>query len=245
MTRILRGSGALVALGITIVVLHGMARFDLRGPTGFSSDELSMWFDDPTLVIATILRWLALFLAYYLAAIIVALTLFGKRVEDGPFGRLVPSWVASTAGVLLGITAVGAPLAVHMTSHDGPSSAPAAAAQPLALHELDAPLTLDQVAPGDGHPDVAAQAQGVVEHGVTAAADPDSRWTVRSGDSFWSIAEETVLDERGGGTARTISDEDIAEYWRILIAANHDRLIEPGNPDLILPGQELTLPPVP
>lgn len=244
MMRVLRGSGALLALAATIAVLHLMARFDLRGPTGLSGEELSAWFDEPTLVIATILRWLALFLAYYLAAIILALTVFSERVEDGPLGRLVPSWVASTAGVLLGITAVGVPLAAHMTSSNAPGSA-AAPDAPLALHQVDEPLTLEPIAPGDGHPDVTAAVRGT----AVTAPDRDSLWEVRSGDSFWSIAEETLIDERrsefDGGSASEITDEEIAGYWRILIAANEDRLIEPGNPDLILPGQELILPPVP
>jgi|GEM_PF-5995341 len=189
--RVLRGSGALLALAATIAVLHLMARFDLRGPTGLSSEELSAWFDEPTLVVATILRWLALLLAYYLAAIILALTVFAERIEDGPLGRLVPSWVASTAGVLLGITAVGVPLAAHMTSSNAPGSA-AASDAPLALHQVDEPLTLEPIAHGDGHPDVTAAVRGT----AVTSPDRDSLWEVRSGDSFWSIAEETLIDER-------------------------------------------------
>jgi nucleoid-associated protein YgaU len=35
----------------------------------------------------------------------------------------------------------------------------------------------------------------------------------------------------------------VGRYWRRLIDANRDRLVDPGNPDLLLPGQELVLPP--
>ena len=41
-----------------------------------------------------------------------------------------------------------------------------------------------------------------------------------------------------------MTDETIAAYWRVVIEANLDRLVEPGNPDLIMPGQEIVLPPI-
>jgi nucleoid-associated protein YgaU len=34
----------------------------------------------------------------------------------------------------------------------------------------------------------------------------------------------------------------VADYWLRLVAANRDRLIRPGDPDLIQPGQTLLLP---
>lgn len=56
--------------------------------------------------------------------------------------------------------------------------------------------------------------------------------------SFWSIAEAVLT-----GEGRSTADRDVARYWRTLIDANLDRLVAPGNPDLLLPGQELVLPP--
>jgi hypothetical protein len=53
---------------------------------------------------------------------------------------------------------------------------------------------------------------------------------VRPGDSFWSIAEDHA--------DRT----DVAAYWRDLIAANRDRLVDRSNPDLLYPAQVLRLP---
>lgn len=62
---------------------------------------------------------------------------------------------------------------------------------------------------------------------------------VVAGESFWSIAVH-VLD-----TAGVEHDERVvATYWRVLVAANEDRLVLPGEPDLIFPGQELVLPPL-
>lgn len=63
---------------------------------------------------------------------------------------------------------------------------------------------------------------------------------VRSGESLWRIAShrlQVVFD-------RPPTDAEIVPYWRELIAVNRDRLPDRDDPDLILPGQELLLPPV-
>jgi len=59
-------------------------------------------------------------------------------------------------------------------------------------------------------------------------------WVVEAGDSFWSIAEDVV----GSGDERAVR-----RYWRALIEANRSRLADPGNHDLLIPGQELILVP--
>jgi nucleoid-associated protein YgaU len=71
---------------------------------------------------------------------------------------------------------------------------------------------------------------------VDAAAAPVS-WTVEAGDSFWSIAAETVAP---AGDAR--DDRRVIGYWRRLVEVNRGRLLDPGNPDMLVPGQELVLP---
>lgn len=64
---------------------------------------------------------------------------------------------------------------------------------------------------------------------------------VEPGMSFWSIAEG-VLAEAGAAGAPA-SDRALHRYWQALIEANRDRLVVPGNADLLLPGQSLVLPP--
>ena len=64
-----------------------------------------------------------------------------------------------------------------------------------------------------------------------SAPSDDEIWVVESGDSFWSIAEDMV-----GVGASTDA------YWHRLIAANRDRLAVSDQPDLLFPGQVLTLP---
>ena len=63
---------------------------------------------------------------------------------------------------------------------------------------------------------------------------------VRSGESLWRIAEERLAQARG----RAAGDAGVVAYWRELIDVNRDRLVVADDPDLIVPGQELVLPPV-
>ena len=59
-------------------------------------------------------------------------------------------------------------------------------------------------------------------------ATPDA-WRVEPGDNLWSIATAVVADAIG----RPASTTEVADYWRGLIAANHDHV---ADPDLIHPG---------
>jgi hypothetical protein len=67
-------------------------------------------------------------------------------------------------------------------------------------------------------------------------------WVVEQGDSFWSVAAETLAD-RAGGTRDAPDDGEVERYWRVLVDANRSRMPDPTNPDLLIPGQELALPP--
>jgi hypothetical protein len=85
--------------------------------------------------------------------------------------------------------------------------------------------------------DVAPPAAGPAAPGATPApplpeVDP-TVWVVEQGDSFWSIAAQVA----GAG------DRATHRYWRWLVEANRARLADPGNPDLLVPGQRLVLPP--
>ncbi|TVR18752.1 MAG: LysM peptidoglycan-binding domain-containing protein [Nitriliruptor sp.] len=64
--------------------------------------------------------------------------------------------------------------------------------------------------------------------------------TVRTGESLWRIASAQLTQEHG----RSPSDAEVVPYWRELIERNRDRLPDRDDPDLILPGQVLLLPPV-
>lgn len=64
-----------------------------------------------------------------------------------------------------------------------------------------------------------------------------STWQVALGDHLWAIAAETLAD------AEVAHDDDaVLAYWIRLVDTNRDRLVDPDNPDLVYPGQELRLP---
>lgn len=73
------------------------------------------------------------------------------------------------------------------------------------------------------------------------APEPTGWWKVQPGEHLWSIAEAILAQAWG----RAPSDAELVPYWQQLIAANQSGLVDPGNPDLILPGQMLTVPPSP
>lgn len=96
--------------------------------------------------------------------------------------------------------------------------------------------------PGGGAPGGdAAVGTDATAAGAALANAPDQtvrELTVVTGDSFWSIAEREVSAQLG----RPATDAEITGWWADLLAANADRLVEPGNPNLLLPGQLIVTP---
>lgn len=118
-----------------------------------------------------------------------------------------------------------------------PPPSPTASPPERGAYEGTAPRSSSEDAPpadGAQPPAPAADAD------ASAAADADT-WAVAPGDHFWSIAER-VLAERWGRRPTTLETDG---YWRALVAANRTRLADRDNPDLLFPGQVLTLPPAP
>lgn len=71
------------------------------------------------------------------------------------------------------------------------------------------------------------------------AEDDMSTVVVAQGDNLWTISEDRLeIDLR-----RDAADTEVAPYWHEVIDANEDRFVQPGNADLIHPGQVLLLPP--
>ena len=78
------------------------------------------------------------------------------------------------------------------------------------------------------HPDSTRPDFSNVAGGTDASAGPQAdTYTVRPGDSLSRIAHRTYGHSR---------------HWRLIFDANRDQI---DNPDLIQPGQVLTLPPPP
>ena len=151
----------------------------------------------------------------------VSLVLAGIEAVASPgvaaFVRRVPRPRLARA-VALGL--VGA-VAVSVPAHAG-TTAPEPARDPL----VGLPLP-DRVVTGVRHQAVAPPTRLVARAPVRSVE-------VRAGDSLWSIAERTL----GPGA----TDAAVDAAWRAVAAAN-DRVLD--DPDLIFPGTELALPPLP
>lgn len=77
--------------------------------------------------------------------------------------------------------------------------------------------------------------------GNTDAQDPNPpAVTIRPGDHFWGLAERRLEAAWG----RPVTPEEVAPYWQQMVAANLDNLSS-GNPDVIFPGEEFSVPTVP
>lgn len=74
----------------------------------------------------------------------------------------------------------------------------------------------------------------VVERGTAVDDGVRRHHVVAPGEHFWSIAERVVAER-----ALTVP---VADYWRLLVEANRDRLVDRDDPSLLHPGHELVLP---
>lgn len=83
------------------------------------------------------------------------------------------------------------------------------------------------------------------EDGTGSAAAGDEAQaievTVAQGDSFWALAERELADAWG----RVPTDSEVAPYWQGYIDGNLDRLLPPGDPDVIYADQVFAPPTVP
>lgn len=121
----------------------------------------------------------------------------------------------------------GAPEPVRSTEADHPASRPV-----MRLLPPEAPGAAEVVPP--------SAPVLPIEHASPPAAAPvaGAEWQVRPGDHLWSVAA-TVLHEAWGAPA---NDDEVAPYWRRLVEANRAVLADPANPDLLYPGQVVTVP---
>jgi nucleoid-associated protein YgaU len=98
--------------------------------------------------------------------------------------------------------------------------------------------TPPQAAPPARPPTASPAQPAETSHPAPAAVET---WTIEAGDHLWAVAEETLADEWG----RPPTDDEVLAYWTTLVDANRSRLADPGNPDLVFPGQVVVLPPPP
>jgi len=156
----------------------------------------------------------------------LALTTAGLIAASGPTAAATPAFTATPpSGERGGVT-----MQVLPSSNSSPGSPAAEPRTSIPVAPTTTTTTRPAPAPAPTPPSPPSQMT------PTRQTTP-ARHVVEPGDHLWNIAERAVsLD----GTAADASV--VARYWRALIDSNRDRLVDPHDPDLILPGQELELP---
>lgn len=244
---------ALVAVIVGFTALGGgaLAAPALTDPAGWGA-----WADgrDPVVATAAVLRLVVLALAWYL----LGTTLVGALARLARWGALVRvADVLSVPAVRRVLQAsVGAGLAATVVVSSSGLPAPAgpapqgptisaAAGQassagmdvlpppglapvPTAPTEAAAPVPVAPLPPEPAESPASADTADAAEDLVTVAP----------GDHLWAIAERHLAAVRGVD----VPEAEVAAYWVRLVEANRGRLVDPDDPDLVLPGQRFVLP---
>lgn len=214
----------------------------LPAPPLTAWSELSRWYAsvDPGVAMAALVRLGALAVTAWLVVATAGQLVVGsgapaaiRRAADLIAPRSLQRFVHGLAGLSL-----SAGLAVVVPSAGTPAAGPTGVAVLRLVTEPPPGTATLRLVP---EPAPAATPMPVAPAPVAAAAPsptpPAEHLVVEPGDSLWSIAEEVLL-ERGADP----DDLAVERYWRRLVDANRRALVDPANPDLIYPGQELTLP---
>jgi nucleoid-associated protein YgaU len=251
-----RVAGLISGLVLSLVLVWSIPAASLPG-LGATTEG---WFReiDPADGLLAVLRIVVLAgLAYLLAATLLLLA--STAVRSSTVNRLAASCTGPAIQRFLR-TSVGLGIGTMTSLHslaagaapppaeDSPEPVPAASAEPTdeettTLTRVDDPVPAAQSEPGAESteaPPPLEEEPAIATPAEAEPADPTDWWTVAPGDHLWHIAEETLADH---GAAP--SPDEVAAYWHTLCEANHDRLVDPDNPDLIMPGQQIALPPVP
>ena len=255
-------AGWTVFLIATVVSLHAVGGA-LAPPSLTEPGRLGEWLDgrQPAEAAFAVLRLVALGLAWYLLLVTVAGVVARAsrwrplvRVLDAVTVPAVRRMVAAGVGVSFAAAILTGPGGAALADErKGASSTPVAAETMRRLPDTPMPVG-DPTAPVGAPPSTAAGAEGpaaappVMRRLPSAATDPEPdpapgtpagrSWTVEPGDHFWAVAEGVLADAWG----RAPADDEVDPYWRAVVQANVDVLRDPGNPDLLFPGQVIDVP---
>lgn len=239
--------GALAAVLAGALALGATAA--LEAPPLTHPGELGDWAAarQPIEAAFAVLRVLVVALAAYLLLV----TCLAVVLRLGPSGRLVTAldvltlpWVRRIVQGAVGVGLVGASLAAVGSAAADPSASPSrtltaadarlAASAPAHPRVGDDLLVrLPDVEPG---PPTMEQLDGAVA--TPAVEAPVGEVTLGAGDHLWSLAERALTEAWG----REPTDGELAPYWEQLVEVNRHRLADPANPDLVFPGQVVTVP---
>lgn len=197
------------------------------------------------IVVDVIVAAAAVFATYLTVVLVVGITL--RLVGAHPLAAALD---AVTPRVVRRI--VAALMSVQLTAPIAAAAAQRGSDAPVTMHRLpdtDSPPTTTSTTttsttttsiadrpPGESPP---LEADDRPLDGTADLAP--TTWTVAPGEHFWAIAERLLAQAWG----REATPAETVGFWLQLIERNRSRLVDPGNADLIFPGQELVLPPVP
>jgi hypothetical protein len=257
----------MVALCAIWWLLSATATGDLSSPPIGSWSGLTLWADrrDEAEITVVVFRLVAQGLVAYL----LVLSAVGSMIRLAPgastaaIDRFTPAWLVRLLdsslrvglAAALGLAAVTVPVAPQpltpiadeLIAGSPDPGVTAGSAEPVEAVPIEggpmvmrptnsiATVSDPPAAPSSDSPPDAATIP------LPVTPPPSDRiWITELGDHLWRIAEETLAGE----LARGPSTAEVDRYWRDLVDHNRDRLIDRGNPDLIVPGQEFELPPI-
>lgn len=250
--------GWAIGLAASLWILHHVGTHELSTPP--KPGQWSRWISNigPAAAIVSILRVMGIVIGWYL----VVATIIGALARRASTGRAVdvvnqvtPRFLRSILASAAGLTATAAGLTVAVTPLLAPGTTPVSApaqANGGPTEELRAgpgPETAILAELSDTVPSSQTATLSLFEFELApfdvgdnpTAHQRDDSWVAQPGDHLWHIAGETLLDNWG----QAPNDAEISIYWVTVVEANRDRLVDRSNADLIYPGQEFVLPPVP
>lgn len=217
--RCLLVEAALTAALVGLVALALPAAADARPAPGRTFDELLVGGCAVAALVAAAWLW-------FVATVVVVEALRGSSRRPGRTGLGVPRAVRA-----LVLTACGAALVVPMGAAHAESAHPSQALHGLPMPDRATSSSAWMAAAIDDAtrtPDNRA-----IESGPAAAEHPARTHVVRPGDTLWSLAAADL--------SPTADDRDVTRRWHRLHDLN--RAVIGDDPDLIHPGQRLSLPP--
>jgi hypothetical protein len=236
----LRATAWMAGLFATGVALRLVGSGDLAAPPLGSIGDLSSWTDarEPGTAAVALVRLAAEVGVWYVLAV-SAIHAVSAALRTAGGHRLADALaVAGVRRLVYTGLGIGLAAASSVGGQEEASRAGTVTMTPVAESPVAAQTRVEDLGGTAAmHPRVAHPADG----GAAQMAPGPPVWTVGPGESLWSIAEELLAD----AWHRAPSDAEVDPFWRALVERNRGRLLDPGDPDLIHPGQVFDVPPLP
>lgn len=218
----------LVALLAVLLPVGGTLATPPLDPGGWGDWLAARTAED---AVMAIVRVVAIGLAGYL----LLATALAVVLRLGDAGRLVTVAEVVTLPFVRGIVQAGLGVGLAGASVAAVGAGAGSVRQPtaaeVALASAEGVPVLERV---DTPPPVLRRIDAVAPEPVADAAT----WTVAPGDHLWSVAERVLADAWG----RQPAEAEVVPFWEAVVETNRPGLPDPANPDLLFPGQVLTLP---